>query len=280
MRATTAAISGTPILQVENLSKRYGDRRVIEDLSFSIGAGELVVLLGPSGSGKTTLFRMITRLASPDAGRLTFAGTSRLDQLEGRALREVRREIGFIFQQFNLIKRMSALQNVLVGRLGYTSTWRVLLRNFSSDDIARAEAALDAVGLADFRHQRVDCLSGGQQQRVAIARALAQECRFILADEPIASLDPESARNVLETLRAVAHDRGLAVLCSLHQTDLALDHADRIIGLRDGCVVIDAPVCDVNAGWLDAIYGQPARRSSPRSADHLKFGQPVLAASL
>ncbi|MGY4307886.1 phosphonate transport system ATP-binding protein [Bradyrhizobium sp. USDA 4369] len=279
MRAATATTMGAPILQVENLSKRYGERRVIEDLSFSIGAGELVVLLGPSGSGKTTLFKVITRLVPPDAGQLTFAGAARLDELEGRALREVRREIGFIFQQFNLIKRMTALQNVLVGRLGYTSTWRVLLRHFLPEDIARAEAALDEVGLADFRHQRVDCLSGGQQQRVAIARALAQECRFILADEPVASLDPESARNVLETLRAVAHDRGLAVLCSLHQTDLALDHADRVIGLREGRVVIDAPVCDVNAGWLDAIYGKPVRQPSSRSAPRPKFGQAILATS-
>lgn len=280
MTAVTQATMGVPILKVEKLSKRYGDRPVIDDLNFSIGAGELVVLIGPSGAGKTTLFKVITRLVSPDSGRVIFDGMRRLDQLDGRALREVRREIGFIFQQFNLVKRMSALQNVLVGRLGYVPTWRVLLRQFTSDDIARAETALDQVGLADFRDQRVDRLSGGQQQRVAIARAITQECRFILADEPIASLDPESARGVMETLRTVAHDHGLAVLCSLHQTDLALDHADRVIGLRAGRIVVDAPAREVSDRSLDAIYGQPRRRPALHAAGRLKPSEPTLAVTL
>jgi phosphonate transport system ATP-binding protein len=251
MRATTAAISGTPILQVENLSKRYGDRRVIEDLSFSIGAGELVVLLGPSGSGKTTLVRMITRLASPDAGRLTFAGTSRLDQLEGRALREVRREIGFIFQQFNLIKRMSALQNVLVGRLGYTSTWRVLLRNFSSDDIARAEAALDAVGLADFRHQRVDCLSGGQQQRVAIARAFANSPKYLLADEPTGNLDSKNGQHIFDLMTELHRQSDVTLVLVTHDHALAA-RAQRQVILKDGRVVSDT----LNRDSGDLIAGE------------------------
>ncbi|MEH2508905.1 phosphonate transport system ATP-binding protein [Nitrobacteraceae bacterium AZCC 1564] len=255
-----------PILKIEQLSQCYGDRRVLDDLNLSVGRGEFVALIGPSGAGKTTLFKVITGLVSPDAGTLVFDGTRRLDQLRGRALRETRRDIGFIFQQFNLIKRKTALQNVLAGRLGRVPTWRVLLRRFSRNDIARAEAALAQVGLADFRHQRVDQLSGGQQQRVAIARAITQECRFILADEPVASLDPESAIGVMETLRDVANNQGIGVFCSLHQTDLALTYADRVIGLRTGRIVVDAATCDVTSRSLETIYGQSPRRRTIRSA--------------
>jgi phosphonate transport system ATP-binding protein len=269
-----------PILKAEHLSKRYGDKPILDDLNFSVGAGELVALIGSSGAGKTTLFKVITGLVSPNSGAVTFDGERRLDRLNGRALRETRREMGFIFQQFNLIKRMTALQNVLVGRLGHAPTWRVLLRKFARQDIARAEAALEQVGLADLLHQRVDRLSGGQQQRVAIARAITQECRFILADEPVASLDPESASGVMETLQEVAHDQGLGVLCSLHQTDLALNFADRVIGLRAGRIVIDAAAGEVDSKSLETIYGQSRQRGSRARPIARKMLEPAPAIPL
>jgi len=222
------------------LRKSFGDRLVLDDVSFEVAPGEVVALLGASGAGKTTLFRCLTRLAEADDGQIYF-GEQAIRGLGGRRLSSARSEAGLIFQQFNLIRRLSALGNVLAGRLGHIPTWRVLLRRFPRTDRQLALAALDRVGMLPFALQRADSLSGGQQQRVAIARALAQQSKFVLADEPVASLDPESARSVLSILRDIARERMIAVLVSLHQVDLALRYADRVIALRAGRMIADHP---------------------------------------
>jgi phosphonate transport system ATP-binding protein len=233
-------MSAGPAMQVTDLTKSYGDTLAVDNISFEVAAGEFVAILGPSGAGKTTLFRCLTGLVKLDSGQVCVNGRP-LHAMQGQQLRETRREMGLIFQQFNLVRRLRALDNVLAGRLGYAPTWRVLLRRFSYADRQLALAALDRVGLLAQAYQRADSLSGGQQQRVAIARVLAQRSHIVLADEPVASLDPESAASVLSALRSIARERNIAVLCSLHQVDFALDFADRIVGLRKGQLIVDLP---------------------------------------
>ena len=223
----------TPLLQATGLSKSFGNRLALSDVSLSLAPGELVAVLGASGSGKTTLFRCLTRLVEPDGGSIWIEGEDLL-ALRGRALAAARRKIGIVFQQFNLVRRLSALDNVLAGRLADAPLWRVMLRRFGAHDVARAIEALSAVGLAGHLHQRADTLSGGQQQRVAIARAMAQESRILLADEPVASLDPETAVAILDLLRRLARSSGLAVLCTLHQPHLAERYADRLLVMEEG----------------------------------------------
>ena len=223
----------TAALSALGLCKRYGDRPVLQDVSLTVAAGEFVAVTGPSGSGKTTLFHCLTRLVEPDAGEI-FLGEKPLHGLRGSALAAARREIGVVFQQFNLIRRRSAVANVLAGRLGSTPLWRVTAGWFAEADQMRAAAALDAVGVTPQSWQRADTLSGGQQQRVAIARVLAQESRVLLADEPVASLDPESAVAILSLMRSLARSRGLAVICTLHQPELATRFADRVMEMRTG----------------------------------------------
>ncbi len=242
------------MVRVEGLSKSYGQGvRALAGVSFSVEAGELVGVLGPSGAGKTTLFRCLTGLTRPDAGVVEVNGRD-ICRIAGRELRLARREVALIFQQFNLIRRLSAVENVLAGRLASLPTWRVVLRRFARGDRQLALGCLDQVGLVDRAYARADQLSGGQQQRVAIARALAQEARLILADEPVASLDPESAATVLETLRRVAAT-GVAVVASLHQVHLAVAYADRIVALRSGAIVEDAPAASFDARAIGQIYG-------------------------
>jgi len=240
-------------IEVQGLLKTYGsDVRALSDVALSVAAGEFVAVLGPSGAGKTTLFRCMTGLTRPDAGSVRVHGRD-LGGLDARGLRTARRQIALIFQQFNLIRRLTALQNVLAGRLAVVPTWRVLLRHFPAADRDLALRCLDRVGMMERAKARADQLSGGQQQRVAIARALAQEATVILADEPVASLDPESATSVLETLRKVAV-AGVAVVASLHQVHLALTYADRIVALRAGSVVQDAPVGRIDRRAIEQIY--------------------------
>jgi phosphonate transport system ATP-binding protein len=245
----TAASATDPAIRIVGLSKRFGGRIVLDDVSFEVAAGEVVAILGASGAGKTTLFRCVTRLAQSDGGQI-FLGEHAIRTLGGRQLSMARSEIGLIFQQFNLIRRLSALDNVLVGRLGEVQTWRVMLRRFPQRDRQLALAALDRVGMLSYALQRADSLSGGQQQRVAIARALAQQSRFVLADEPVASLDPESAKSVLSILRDIARERMIAVLVSLHQVEFAIQFADRVIGLRAGRMIADRPA----AAFADADH--------------------------
>jgi phosphonate transport system ATP-binding protein len=242
-------------LGVRGLSHAYGGAPVLRAVDFTVTAGEVVAVVGPSGAGKTTLFRCLTRLVQADAGELDLFGTD-LRQLDGRALREARRDLGLVFQSYNLVRRLTALQNVLVGRLADVATWRVLLRRFPAADEALAAACLDQVGLLPYAHTRADRLSGGQQQRVAIARVLASRARVVLADEPVASLDPASAAGVLSALRSLATDHGKAVVCSLHQVDLVAGFADRVVGLRDGRVVLDVPADRFDSAAARDLYAR------------------------
>ncbi len=255
MSSPGAVANPGALLRVEGLSKTYpGGVRALASVSFTVAPGEFIGILGPSGAGKTTLFRCLTGLARPDRGSVEIHGRD-ICGLAGRNLRAARREVAMIFQQFNLIRRLSAIENVLAGRLAAQPTWRVFTRTFARPDRQKALWCLDTVGLLEKAYTRADQLSGGQQQRVAIARALAQEATVILADEPVGSLDPESAATVLDTLRSVAA-RGVAVIASLHQVGLATDYADRIIALRDGRVLEDAPTRAFDARALEQIYEQ------------------------
>jgi phosphonate transport system ATP-binding protein len=235
----------SPALAATGLTKRYGDRLVLDGASIELTPGEVVAVLGPSGAGKTTLFRCLTRLAEPDAGEILVEGAP-LHALRGRRLAAARRNIGLVFQHHNLIRRLSALDNVLAGRLGHAPMWRVALRAFDRADRQLALAALDRVGLLDHAGQRADTLSGGQRQRVAIARVLAQRSRIVLADEPVASLDAETANSVMGLLRDVARERGIAILCSLHQPDLAARYGDRVLRLAGGRLEDAAPADGTN----------------------------------
>ena len=241
-------------LLIETVTKRYGTTLALDDVSFVVDPGEFVALLGPSGAGKSTLFRCVTRLVAPDTGVVRVLGRD-MSALGGQELRLARRDVGLIFQQFNLIGRLSAMDNVLAGRMGHASTLRVMLRQFTRADRQLALAALDRVGLLERAGQRADSLSGGQQQRVAIARVLAQQARLLLADEPVSSLDPQSAENVLGILRSIARETGIAVVCALHQVDLARRYADRVVALRGGRKLLDVSVNAFDQNAFQELYG-------------------------
>ncbi|MFD1695652.1 phosphonate ABC transporter ATP-binding protein [Roseibium aestuarii] len=246
-------IADDHVIEVSNLRKSFSGRPILNSVSFSVLRGEFVVLLGPSGGGKSTLFRCLTRLAEPDSGQIKINGTT-VSSLGSQALSDFRRQVGFIFQQFNLVKRMTAVDNVLAARLAHTSLLRVLVRRFSKDDRQLALACLDSVGLLDQAYQRAESLSGGQQQRVAIARAFAQGGSLLLADEPISSLDPEASENVLQILQDAARNRGMTVMCSLHQVDFALRYADRIVALKDGEVFFNGKPSDFDPSVREELY--------------------------
>ena len=231
------------------VGQRYGERVALEDVGFTLERGQMLALLGPSGAGKTTLFRCLAGLQNPDRGRIALDGVD-VASLRGRE----RRRIGLVFQQFNLVPRLSALDNVLAGRLGHAPAWRGWLRQFDAHDVALARDCLARVGLAGHEHQRADTLSGGQQQRVAIARALAQQPHLIIADEPVASLDPGSGAGILELLKSICHADGLAVVCSLHQPEYARRYADRVLGLRAGRVVVDVEAASFGRNDIDTLY--------------------------
>lgn len=256
-------------LALRGVTKTYGATTALADVSLAVRPGEVVALVGPSGAGKSTVFRCVTRLVAPDKGTVEVLGRD-LAGLGSSELRRARRDVGLIFQQFNLIGRMSAIDNVLAGRMGYVATWRVVTRLFPREDRQLALACLDRVGLLDKAYQRADSLSGGQQQRVAIARVLAQRSRILLADEPVSSLDPQSADNVLTVLRTVARESGIAVLCALHQVDLARRFADRVVALRAGRVVLDGPASAFDTAAFTTIYGTaenpPAAAPTPCDA--------------
>ena len=231
---------------------------ILSDLSLDVGAHEFVAVLGPSGAGKTTLFRCLTGLLVPDTGTVQLGGVA-VDRLRGRE----RRQIGVVFQQFNLVSRLTALENVLAGRLGHVPAWRGWSRRFGAADHNLARDCLEQVGLAAFAARRADTLSGGQQQRVAIARALAQQPRLIVADEPVASLDPDTGAAILDLLHQAARSRGIAVVCSLHQVALARATADRIVGLSHGKVVIDVAASGFDAGAHAVTYGATPEPPGP-----------------
>jgi phosphonate transport system ATP-binding protein len=237
-------------LSVRALTKAFHGRAAIEDVGFTVSQHEFVAVLGPSGAGKTTLFRCIAGLLAADRGSV------RIGMSEVTPPTRIRlREVAVIFQQFNLVNRLTALENVLAGRLGYVPAWRGLLRHFDRSDRLLALECLDRVGLMELAPRRADTLSGGQQQRVAIARALAQRPTLIVADEPVASLDPNASTGVLDLLHGIARSEGVAVVCSLHQVHLARAYADRIVGLSSGRVVFDLPTARFDENAFGQLYG-------------------------
>ena len=251
------------MLEVKNLTKIYDDGTVaLRDVSFEVADGEFLIIIGLSGSGKSTLLRCINRLIDPTEGQILWDGVD-VTAAEPAELREIRRQIGMIFQQFNLVKRSTVLTNVLSGRLGYVNPWASLLHRFPDEDRKMAMAALERVGIADQAHKRADELSGGQQQRVGIARALMQQPRIILADEPVASLDPVLAHSILGYLEQLNQEEGISILCSLHYLDLVQQYATRVIGLRDGRIVYQGSREDIRQMTdleFKEIYGAEAER--------------------
>ena len=221
------------VLEVKNLRAGYSGREILKGVSFTVNADDFFAIIGPSGSGKSTLIRCVNRLVEPDSGEVLFNGTDIL-QLDQTALRHTRRNIGMIFQEFNLIERLSVIDNVLTGRLGYTGTLRSLFRVFTKDDIKQALMLLDRVGLGEHVDKRADRLSGGQRQRVGIARALIQNPRLLLVDEPTSSLDPKISREVMGLIREMAREFHVPVLCNIHDVELATEFCTRVIGLQDG----------------------------------------------
>ncbi len=250
------------MLRVENLTKIYPDgTEALRNVSFSVKDGEFLTVIGLSGSGKSTLLRCINRLIDPTAGRVIWDEID-ITAAQGKELRQIRRQIGMIFQQFNLVKRSSVMINVLSGRLGYANPWASLFHRFSGGDRRRAVAALDRVGIAEKADNRADQLSGGQQQRVGIARALMQEPRLMLADEPVASLDPVLAHSILQYLELLNRQDGITVLCSLHFLDLVHRYATRVIGLKDGELVFDGLPSELTQERFKEVYGEEAEMVS------------------
>ncbi len=251
-----------PILQIKNLTKVYDNGTVaLKNVSFDVNEGEFLVIIGLSGSGKSTLLRCINRLVTPTEGEIWFQDRN-IAAVKSRELRQVRRQIGMIFQQFNLVKRSSVLTNVLAGRLGYTSPVNSLINRFSDQDIKLARNALERVGITEKANSRADELSGGQQQRVGIARALVQDPLIILADEPVASLDPVLAHSIMGYLEELNKKDGRSVICSLHYLDLVQRYADRVIGLRDGVKVYEGTKEDIQKisnEQFTEIYGEDAQ---------------------
>jgi phosphonate transport system ATP-binding protein len=244
-----------PVLAIRALEKRYntGDL-ALSGVDLTLAPGEVLGLIGPSGAGKSTLIRCINRLVEPSGGEIHLAGTN-ICALSGRALRAERRQIGMIFQEFALVERLTVMENVLSGRLGSVGFWASWFRRFPAEDIAAAYRLLDRVGLAGMENKRADALSGGQRQRVGIARALIQHPRLLLVDEPTASLDPKTSRQIMRLLLELCHEHGLAAIVNIHDVVLATEFLPRIVGLRAGSVVYDGQASDVTADVLTRIYG-------------------------
>jgi phosphonate transport system ATP-binding protein len=249
-----AAESGRALV-IRNLRKEYrAGRPILRDVSLTIEGRGMTAIIGPSGTGKSTLVRCINRLVDPTSGEILFLGQD-LAKLHGRELRKARRHIGMVFQEYNLVERLSVIENVLTGRLGYVPVWRAWLRKFSAADIDHAFRLLDAVGLTELATQRADQLSGGQRQRVGIARALMQEPQLILADEPTSSLDPKTSVEIMELMSRRAGERDIPLIVNIHNVELARRFADRIIGMSKGEIVFDGPPRALQDSHLLAIYG-------------------------
>lgn len=247
------------LLKVEHLTKVYpGGTVALKDLSFEVEDGEFLVVIGLSGSGKSTLLRCINRLIDPTEGKITMDGAD-ITAARGAELRHIRRQIGMIFQHFNLVKRSSVMTNVLNGRLGYLNPWTSTLGIFPNEEKQRAHKALERLGIDDKVHSRADALSGGQQQRVGIARTLMQEPKLILADEPVASLDPVLAHSILQYLEQLNKEDKVTVICSLHYLDLIQRYATRVIGLKDGVKVFEGLPSEINRVKFKEIYGEEAQ---------------------
>jgi len=248
------------MIQLRGVTKIYSNgTKGLNNIHLDIKKGEFVAIVGLSGAGKSTLLRSINRLHEITEGDILIEGQS-ITLAKGAQLRKIRRDIGMIFQSFNLVKRSSVLRNVLAGRVGYHSTIRTILGLFPAEDVDLAFRALDRVNIVEKAYSRADELSGGQQQRVAIARVLAQEAKIILADEPVASLDPITTKQVMDDLRKINKELGITTIVNLHYVDLAREYATRVIGLRAGEVVFDGPVEEATDVRFAEIYGRPVQK--------------------
>ncbi|MFW5691170.1 MAG: phosphonate ABC transporter ATP-binding protein [Chloroflexota bacterium] len=246
------------MLVIENLTKVYKNGfKALDNISFEVPDGQFVALIGLSGSGKSTLLRCINRLIEPTSGRIIWNGED-ITALSDTEIRFLRRRMGMIFQQFNLVKRSRVLTNVLAGRLGYIPAIYSFMNFFSTSDREKALSNLERVGIRDQAFKRASELSGGQQQRVAIARALMQDPELMLADEPVASLDPATSHGVMQYLDALNKQDGLTVLCSLHFLSLARTYSDRVIALKDGVIAFDGPPEEIDNARFKQIYGEDA----------------------
>ncbi len=247
------------MLKVENLTKVYPNKyRAINNLSIEVPKGQFIAIIGLSGSGKSTFMRCINRLIEPTEGSIRVDGQE-VVSASRKEMRAIRRKVGMIFQHFNLVNRATVLTNVLSGRLGYTSSFSSLFNQFSRKDVEDAKACLERVGLLEKANQKASALSGGQQQRVGIARALMQDPQVILADEPVASLDPATAHTILDYLEQMNKKDGLTVLCNLHFLSLARKYADRVIALKAGEIVFDGSPEEIDQDRFRAIYGEDAQ---------------------
>ena len=243
------------MLEIRHLEKRYstGDL-ALKNIDLKVQSGEVVGLIGPSGAGKSSLIRCINRLIMPSAGEILLEGRD-LVKLSNNELRQARRQIGMIFQEYALVERLTVMENVLSGRLGYMGFWPSWFRRFQGDDIAQAYELLDRVGLRGMENKRADALSGGQRQRVGIARALIQRPKLLLVDEPTASLDPKTSRQIMRLILELCSERGLAAIVNIHDVVLATEYLPRIVGLRAGNLVYDGPSKAIDEHVLTQIYG-------------------------
>ncbi len=246
------------ILEVQNLHKIYDNgTHALKGVSFKVEEGEFLVVIGLSGSGKSTLLRCINRLIEPTSGSVNFLGKD-ITHLKGEELRKVKTQIGIVFQHFNLINRRSVLINVLAGKLGNVGTFNSLMGKFSDEVLREAYKSLETVGIAEKAKVRADSLSGGQQQRVAIARSLMQNPKLLLADEPVASLDPATSNSIMQYFERINKDMGTTVICNLHFLSLVRRYATRVIALKEGKIIFEGMPNDINETWFKTIYGEEA----------------------
>jgi len=264
------------MFEIRNLSRHFGTKVAVDDVSFSIPEGQMVGVIGRSGAGKSTLLRMINRLADPTSGSIRY-GDVEIAALKGEALRRWRRDCAMIFQQFNLVPRLDVLTNVLLGRLNHRSTALSVMNLFTREERIMAIAALERLGIEQTALQAAGTLSGGQQQRVAIARALMQEPRVILADEPIASLDPMNAKVVMDALADINRRDGITVITNLHTLDTARSYCRRILGMAEGRVVFDGPPAELTAEVVRRIYGAADDFDEQMTSTSLDFSMPPQA---